>query len=233
MLLFIRLIIGIAKSYCGDIVKLAGQRRKKRRCISLFFKRTIDLVFSFIGLIFFSPLMLIAGIMVKLNSPGPIIYKQNRTGMDGKVFTMYKIRTMVRDAELFTGPIWSKKDDPRLVKRGDLLRKYHIDELPQLFNVLKGEMSLVGPRPERPEIIEKLESAIPDYKTRFTVKPGITGYAQILHKYDEEMRDVRLKLKYEIFYIKKMCVLMDIKIISKTLVTILMGKGEYQRKKGV
>ena len=220
-------IFNIWKSYLVDILELTRERIKKRKCISLVLKRTMDLIASFIGLIFFGPVILITGMIIKFNSSGPIFYKQRRVGKNGKIFIIYKIRTMIENAESETGPVWAKKSDPRVVKGGWFLRKYHIDELPQLFNVLKGEMSFVGPRPERPEIIERFNHHIPNYDKKLSVKQGITGYAQIRHKYDETIKDVKMKLRYEIFYIERMCLIVDIRILLITLWVVLMGKDEY------
>jgi len=190
----------------------------------------MDLFFSFFGLAVFAPVIFLAAIMIKINSTGPIIYRQERAGKNGRVFTMYKIRTMIEDAEEGTGPVWAKKADVRIVRGGDFLRKYHIDELPQLFNVLKGDMSLVGPRPERPEIVEHLYRVIPNYYKKMAVKPGITGYAQIRHKYDETIKDVVRKLRYELFYIDKACCTIDIRILLDTIALILSGRDQYYKR---
>jgi lipopolysaccharide/colanic/teichoic acid biosynthesis glycosyltransferase len=192
-----------------------------------FFKRTLDLVISFIGLIFFGPIILLVGMFIKFNSPGPVFYKQERVGKNSKTFLMYKLRTMIKDAEAKTGPVWAKRNDSRITGMGYFLRRSHIDELPQLFNVLKGEMSLVGPRPERPEIIEKFNHLIPNYEKKLSIKPGITGYAQIRHKYDETLRDVKTKLKYELFYIQRMCLMLDLKILLVTILVLVIGKDDY------
>lgn len=226
-------VTAIINSYFTDILELAKERRRRRKSFSLFLKRTFDLIASFAGLVVFFPVILASGIIVKSNSPGPIIYKQDRVGINNRIFTMYKIRTMRANAESRTGPVWSKRNDPRVVPFGAFLRMSHIDELPQLFNVLKGEMSLVGPRPERPEIVKRFKDAFPKYADRVTVKPGITGYAQIRHKYDEHIDDVRTKLKYELFYIKKICFLVDMSILLETLVIVMQGKDHYESKIGV
>ena len=224
----IDLIVGILKSYFVDIFELVRQIRSEKKCFSLALKRTMDLALSFIGLIFFSPIILGAGAMIKFNSKGPMFHRQERLGKAGKLFTIYKIRTMTQDAELYTGPVWAKKDDPRIVKGGRFMRVSHIDELPQLFNVLKGDMSLVGPRPERPQIVDRFKGLIPNYSERLRIKPGITGYAQIRHKYDESLNDVTKKLKYELFYIKKVCIIVDLKILLGTAQKILMQRHGYE-----
>jgi len=227
----IDLIVGILRSYFVDIFELAREIRLERKCLSLLLKRTIDLTFSFAGLIFFLPIILAAGAVVKLNSKGPMFYAQDRVGKNGRLFTIYKIRSMAQDAESKTGPVWAKRDDPRIVNGCHFMRQYHIDELPQLFNVLKGEMSLVGPRPERPEIMERFKHLIPNYDERLRIKPGITGYAQIRHKYDESFKDVSRKLRYELFYIKKVCLIVDLSILLGTAQQILMQRDEYGPKR--
>ena len=141
------------------------------------------------------------------------------------MFDIYKIRTMRVDAEKYTGPVWAKEDDPRLIKFGKIIRKLHIDELPQLYNVVKGDMSIVGPRPERPVFVEKLCEEILDYKKRIKVRPGITGLAQVRHKYDETIADVRKKVKYDLLYIREMCFMVDLRILLRTVVVAVTGKG--------
>jgi lipopolysaccharide/colanic/teichoic acid biosynthesis glycosyltransferase len=163
--------------------------------------------------------------VIKKVSPGPVFFKQNRVGKDGKLFTIYKLRTMKLNAEKETGTVWAKEDDPRLIKGGKLIRKAHIDELPQLVNVLRGDMSLIGPRPERPEIVKDLKEVVPEYEKRFCVKPGITGLAQVWHKYDETIQDVKKKIKYDLLYIRKMCLLVDLRILLQTLIVVATGKG--------
>jgi len=199
-----------------------------KHCFFLYLKHTLDIIGSLFGLTLFSPMMLTAGILMKLSSPGTIIYKQKRVGKDGKIFKMYKLRTMQMNAEPEDQPVWAKRNDPRIIKGGGyFLRKYHIDELPQLFNVLKGEMSLVGPRPERPRLVKEFTRLIPGYNKRLSVRPGITGHAQIWHKYDETIRDVKLKLKYELLYIRRMCLSTDLKVVANTIYIILSGKDGY------
>ena len=150
-----------------------------------------------------------------------------RSGLNGKPFMVYKFRSMVQNAEKKSGPVWSSKDDPRITKVGKFIRKVRIDEIPQFINVFKGEMSLVGPRPERPFFVEKLSEEIPLYKRRLKVRPGITGWAQVKHKYDESIDDVKMKLRYDLFYIENMSIRMDINIIFRTVFVVLFGKGHY------
>lgn len=189
-------------------------------------KRLIDLMVSGTILVLGLPLWIGVGLMVRLSSPGPAIYRQKRVGRKGRPFTMFKFRTMVNNAEKGTGPIWAKEDDPRYTPVGRWLRKTRLDEIPQLWNVLQGKMSLVGPRPERPFFVEKLAQEIPLYSRRHRVKPGITGWAQIKWKYDESLEDVRQKVKYDLFYIENMSLRMDFKILFSTIRTALKGEGQ-------
>ncbi|HVO74778.1 MAG TPA: sugar transferase [Ignavibacteriaceae bacterium] len=190
-------------------------------------KRLIDIVVSLIILIFNSPICLLAAIAIKMDSPGPIFFTQERCGMNNTQFRIVKFRSMFPNAEKFTGPVWSQKDDPRVTRIGRIIRKLRIDEIPQMFNVLKGEMSLVGPRPERPYFVEMLSKEIPFYKRRLKVRPGITGWAQVKHKYDETIEDVKIKLRYDLFYIENMSLRMDFKILFRTVFVVLFGKGHY------
>lgn len=191
-------------------------------------KRLLDVVTSFIILFVTLPANLIASVAIKLNSKGPVFFKQERSGMNGSVFKMLKFRSMYEDAEKHTGPVWSPKDDPRITAVGKIIRKVRIDEIPQMFNVLRGEMSIVGPRPERPFFVEKLSEEIPYYKRRLKVRPGITGWAQVKHKYDESVEDVKIKLRYDLFYIENMSLRMDFKIIIRTIFVVLFGKGHFK-----
>jgi lipopolysaccharide/colanic/teichoic acid biosynthesis glycosyltransferase len=187
-------------------------------------KRAMDILISLIGLTMCSPILLLTGLLIQLTSRGPVIYKQERVGKFGKVFKIYKLRTMCIDAEKNTGAVWAKKDDPRVTPLGRILRKTHIDEIPQLLNVLKGEMSIVGPRPERPELVRDLKTLICDYEKRLIIKPGITGLAQVWHKYDETICDVKKKIKYDLLYIRKMCLMVDLRILFRTFVVVFSGR---------
>ena len=189
------------------------------------FKRFLDLILSISGMLICAPILILAAILIKLHSRGPIIYKQNRVGKNGNIFRIYKLRSMCLDAEKETGAVWARTNDPRVTTVGRLLRKTHIDEIPQLLNVIKGEMSIVGPRPERPEMVRDLKKLIHDYEMRMEVKPGITGLAQVWHKYDETIEDVKKKIKYDVLYIKKMCLLADLQILAQTFRVVLTGKG--------
>ncbi len=191
-------------------------------------KRILDVIVSLIILIISFPIIAIASLAIKLDSKGPVFFKQERCGLNNKTFKIIKFRSMVHDAEKMTGPVWSQKDDPRITRIGNIIRKLRIDEIPQMINVLKGEMSLVGPRPERPFFVEKLSEQIPYYKRRLKVRPGITGWAQVKHKYDESIEDVKVKLRYDLFYIENMSLRMDFKILFRTVFVVLFARGHYE-----
>jgi sugar transferase (PEP-CTERM system associated) len=182
-------------------------------------------VIALILLIVSAPVMLIVAVLVKLTSKGPVLYRQVRVGKDDKPFTLYKFRSMRVDAEANTGAVWATKDDPRITPLGKWLRKLRLDELPQLFNVLRGEMSIVGPRPERPEFTRTLEEKIPFYRQRTCVKPGVTGWAQINHKYGDTLEDTIKKLEYDLYYIKHLSFSLDLYIVLSTIKTVLLGRG--------
>jgi exopolysaccharide biosynthesis polyprenyl glycosylphosphotransferase len=187
-------------------------------------KRMIDLGVSAAALLIGLPLWLMIAGAIKLETPGPVLYKQERVGKDGEHFKIIKFRSMIVDAER-AGPQWAHKRDPRVTRIGWLLRKLHLDEIPQLWNVLSGHMSLVGPRPERPIFVETLSREIPLYPRRLKVRPGITGWAQVKHTYDESIDDVRKKVQYDLFYIENMSLRMDMKIIFNTVSHMLLGRG--------
>ena len=188
-------------------------------------KRVLDVLAVLFGVLILSPILLALALAVKLTSKGPIIYKQVRVGRFGRYFTMYKFRTMRADAEKGTGPVWAQTNDSRLTPIGKFLRKTHMDELPQLFNILKGEMSLIGPRPERPKFVKEFKQSIPGYEKRLLVKPGITGLAQVWWRYDESFEDVKKKLKYDLLYIKRVCLWADFNILLRTFRVVLTGEG--------
>ncbi len=188
-------------------------------------KRVLDIVFSSLVIIFTSPVMLIIAILIKLTSRGPLLLKQERMGLDGKTFNMLKFRTMFTNAEQETGPVWAKKDDPRRTKIGKLLRKTSMDELPQFFNVLKGDMSIVGPRPERPVFIENFRNTIPKYMLRHKMKAGITGWAQVSGWRGNTSLEKRIE--YDLYYIENWSLNFDLKIIWLTLWNGLINKHAY------
>jgi lipopolysaccharide/colanic/teichoic acid biosynthesis glycosyltransferase len=216
-------------------------------------KRIIDLSLAAAALVFLSPLMAVVAAMVKTTSPGPVFYKQERVGLDrrigtrrseikavtvnrrngdrrrreslGRPFDIYKFRSMVVNAERGKGPVWASPDDPRVTPLGKYLRLFRIDELPQLWNVIKGEMSIVGPRPERPHFVDQFKERIPRYHNRLHVPPGITGLAQVLRAYDSSEEDVRLKSSYDNFYVDNRSLMLDLKIMAKTVGVVAARKG--------
>ena len=188
-------------------------------------KRAVDFLVASLLLIIFAPISLITAIAIKLDSPGPVLFSQERVGENGKVFKIFKFRSMRADAEKLTGPVWATEDDPRTTRVGRIIRKLRIDEVPQLWNVFKGDMSFVGPRPERPYFVEQLKEKIPYYNERFSVKPGITGWAQVKYPYGASEKDALEKLKYDLYYIKNMSILMDLMVIFQTAKIVLLGRG--------
>lgn len=189
-------------------------------------KRVLDFTLSLSILVLGAPVWLLVALIIKLDSRGPVFYKQERMGKDGRHFNVIKFRSMVSDAEKLTGPKWADKDDARITRSGRFMRKWRIDEVPQFFNVLAGEMSIVGPRPERPFFVEKLRKEIPLYPRRLRVQPGITGWAQIKGAYDATLDDVKQKLQYDLFYLENMSLKMDLKIILHTIYVMLAGRGQ-------
>ena len=191
---------------------------------TLFLKRVIGIILSSTGLLISAPVALIIAILIKIDSPGPVLFVQERVGKDGRIFKLYKFRSMRVDAEK-DAPKWASKDDPRVTRVGKIIRKLRLDEIPQMWNVLKGDMSFVGPRPERPYFVEQLRKKIPFYDQRHTVHPGITGWAQICYPYGASEKDALEKLKYDLYYIKYMSTMFDLFIIFKTIQIVLFGKG--------
>lgn len=188
----------------------------------LIWKRLLDILFGVIGLIISAPFILVFGIIIKLTSPGPVFFKQERVGYMGKNFKVIKLRSMRNDAEAKTGAVWAKKNDPRVTPVGRFMRKTRIDEMPQFWNVLKGDMSLVGPRPERPELTEKFYKQWPEFPQRLRIIPGITGYAQVNGGYDISPEE---KCHLGNYYIKHYSFLFDIKIALQTIKTMFTGDG--------
>jgi lipopolysaccharide/colanic/teichoic acid biosynthesis glycosyltransferase len=217
--------------------------------------RSMDIGVSLSLLVLLSPLLLLVGVVVKLESGGPVFYRQTRVGKNyrnggrkiwlnlreqpsleerrngnlcGKPFNLYKFRTMVADAEVSSGPVWARKDDPRVTRVGKFLRSTYLDEIPQLFNVFRGHMSLVGPRPERPYFTRRLAVQVPQYPARFSVKPGITGLAQVKRRSDSSVEDVKKKLRFDRLYCQKKCLLLKIRIIALTARLALNGVARGQ-----
>ena len=218
-------------------------------------KRLVDIVGAAVLMVLFSPLGLLIAAAIKLDSPGPVIYSQERVGFnrrrhtrrrtmaaahrnsrrserrvltaEGRPFMIYKFRTMVAHAEREAGPVWALKHDPRITRVGHILRATRLDELPQLWNVLRGNMSLVGPRPERPFFVHRFARHIPGYPSRLYTHPGITGLAQVEHSYDASEDDVRIKLTYDLTYIERYSLLSDLRILAKTVVVMITRKGAH------
>jgi sugar transferase (PEP-CTERM system associated) len=191
----------------------------------LAYKRVASVIVSVVGLLLSLPILPFIILVIKLTSSGPVFYRQRRVGRDDVVFYCYKLRTMRADAEADSGPTWAGDDDPRITSVGRFLRQSRMDEIPQLWNVLRGDMSLVGPRPERPEFVETLSKEIPYYHLRHTVRPGITGWAQVRYKYGSSVEDAKEKLRYDLFYIKNMSAGLDLLIFFTTIKIILLGRG--------
>lgn len=208
--------------------------------------RTMNVALASIGLIVASPVMFLFAALVKLTSAGPILYSQARVGLNrrrpadasrsydrrardlgGRPFMIYKFRTMRMDAEKPNGAIWATMGDPRVTPIGEIMRKYRIDELPQLFNVIRGDMNIVGPRPERPSIFSRLCDDIADYPQRQRAKPGITGWAQINQSYDRDINDVRSKVRYDLEYLQRQSVAEDLKIMARTVPVMIFRKGAW------
>ena len=188
-------------------------------------KRLLDIAVALLMLVFVWPLMILTALAVRADSPGPALFSQERIGRDGKPFTLYKFRSMRTDAETASGPVWATANDPRITRVGRFIRKSRLDELPQLFNVLAGSMSLVGPRPERAHFVDDLATKIPYFRQRHLVKPGLTGWAQINYRYGASFEDAVQKLQYDLFYIKNQSLLFDLSILFNTVKIVLLRKG--------
>ena len=187
-------------------------------------KRGVDILASLVALALFFPITLLISLAIRLDSKGPILYKQERVGEDEKIFRLLKFRSMRKDAEM-GDPVWASVEDPRITRVGRVIRKLRFDEIPQMINVLKGEMSFVGPRPERDFFVKQLEKEVPYYSQRHVIKPGITGWAQIMYRYGASKEDSLQKLKYDLYYVKHMSIVLDLMIIFETVKIVLLGKG--------
>ncbi len=190
-----------------------------------FIKRICDVLFAAFGIAITVPFIFFIPVLIKLDSKGPVLFKQKRIGEGEKIFTVYKFRTMIDCAEKDTGPVWSQAGDCRITRLGNFLRKTRLDEIPQLFNVIRGDMSFIGPRPERPFFVETLKKQIPYYSERHCIKPGVTGWAQVRHEYGDSVKDAVEKLKYDLYYMKYQSVFLDFLIMMDTMKVILFGRG--------
>ncbi len=195
------------------------------RSRTMLLQRFISLTAAALGLILTSPILLLCAIAIKLESKGPVFYKQERVGRTEKPFTIYKLRSMRQDAEKFSGAVWAADNDSRVTRIGRYLRSFRLDELPQLWNVLRGDMNLVGPRPERPEFVQMLEQQLPYYAHRHVVRPGVTGWAQIRFRYGSTLKDQQEKLRYDFFYIKNISLSLDLYVMFQTVKIILLSRG--------
>jgi sugar transferase (PEP-CTERM system associated) len=187
-------------------------------------KRSMDVIVALVALVFALPIMVLVALAIWLETGSPIVFRQERTGLKGRTFEIMKFRSMFQNAEA-NGPVWAATDDHRITRVGNLLRKFRLDELPQILNVLRGEMSLVGPRPERPHFCELLEQSIPFFALRHTVRPGITGWAQVKYQYGATVEESKTKLEYDFFYIKHMSVVLDLAILFETAKVMIYGRG--------
>lgn len=179
-------------------------------------KKIVDIIFAIVVLVITSPIVLVCSLFIYFYDKGPVIYKQERVGLNGKVFQLYKLRSMVVNSET-NGAVWSHKNDTRVTPIGRIIRKLHIDEIPQMINIIKGELSLVGPRPERPEFVATLEKTIPHYELRHIIRPGFTGWAQIKYRYANTIDDTKEKFKYDLYYIKNRNIFIDLGIVLRTI----------------
>jgi sugar transferase (PEP-CTERM system associated) len=196
----------------------------RRRLITMLLKRFVDVLIAVLGILVLLPFVVVLAILIKVDSSGPVFYRQMRVGLRGRPYMIWKFRSMRQDAEQ-SGARWASSEDPRVSRVGRWIRKWRLDELPQLINVMKGEMSLVGPRPERPVFVQELRNTIPYYDLRHTVRPGITGWAQTRFRYGASKEDSHVKLQYDLFYVKNLSLVLDLRIVIQTAKVMLMGEG--------
>ncbi|MFZ1804176.1 MAG: exopolysaccharide biosynthesis polyprenyl glycosylphosphotransferase, partial [Nitrospira sp.] len=196
----------------------------KQRMATRIMKRFGDMMVAIGGILVLIPLFLLVAFLIKVDSSGPVFYRQVRVGLRGRPFSIWKFRSMVQDAEN-AGAQWAQADDPRISRVGWWLRKTRVDEFPQLINVLRGEMSLVGPRPERPVFVQDLRKTIPYYDLRHTVRPGITGWAQVKFRYGASAEDAHMKLQYDLYYVKRLSFGIDMSVLVQTVRVMLLGEG--------
>ncbi|MGQ0665553.1 MAG: TIGR03013 family XrtA/PEP-CTERM system glycosyltransferase [Nitrospiraceae bacterium] len=196
----------------------------QRRLVAMWFKRFVDIICAAAGMFLLFPIFVIIALSIRLDSAGPVFYRQVRVGLQGNPFVIWKFRTMRDDAER-NGPRWARVRDSRITRVGRWVRLLRVDEFPQLLNVLKGEMSLVGPRPERPVFVQELRKQIPYYDLRHTIRPGITGWAQVKYRYGASAQDAHVKLQYDLYYVKNLSVVLDIRVLIATVKVVLFGVG--------
>ncbi len=249
------LFVALSSVFIFAMPRVLTKQGNVRGILTDIVKRFMDIVGSIAGLVLTLPAWLIVPVLIKLDSNGPVFYSQTRVGVDrrkrgrrvyqnadvddrrsrdrrrenyhGQLFEVIKFRTMVTDAEKASGPVWATKNDPRITRLGQFLRKTRLDEIPQFINVLRGDMSLVGPRPERPKFVEDLSQQVPGYTGRLAVKPGITGLAQVENGYDDSISSVKRKVAYDLTYIENLSIWFDIKILFKTIKVVFTGKGAH------
>jgi exopolysaccharide biosynthesis polyprenyl glycosylphosphotransferase len=188
-------------------------------------KRLIEVLLSLIGMVICLPFFPLVALAIRLDSPGSVFYSQERVGLNGRIFRVYKFRTMRQNAEAQTGAVFSVRGDPRVTRLGRFMRKVRIDELPQLYNILRGDMSLIGPRPERPEHVARLTEKIPFYRTRNVIRPGLTGWAQVRYEYGSTDEDAMIKLQYDLYYIRHQSLVLDLNILIRTVGRVLRMSG--------
>jgi sugar transferase (PEP-CTERM system associated) len=197
----------------------------RKSAVILWVRRVISFLVAVVGLIFLAPVFLVVSLFIAVDSPGRIFYLQERVGFNGKRIQLIKFRSMIENAEAESGPRWATEMDPRITRVGRILRKFRIDEIPQFLNVLKGDLDIVGPRPERPVFVRKLEESIPYYALRHSVRPGVTGWAQIMFTYCGTIEESREKLQYDLFYVKNMSIKLDLMILVRTIKILILGRG--------
>jgi exopolysaccharide biosynthesis polyprenyl glycosylphosphotransferase len=219
-----RIVSDVQETVYGHVIQDIYKDIFKPREINI--RRIFDYTVALFLILLFVPIFLLIALAIKLDSNGSVFYSQIRVGKDGREFRIYKFRSMAQDAEKKSGPIWAQKNDSRITRVGSLMRKMRIDELPQLINILKGDMSFIGPRPERPFFVGTFKQQIPLYTNRLKVKPGVTGWAQVKWGYDDTIEDVKEKLKYDLYYINGRSFLLDVKILFLTIGTVLLSKGQ-------
>ncbi len=213
----------VGRQHWAVVLPLEGQSLTLRSYLSV--KRLLDITIALIGLLAFALILPLIALLMRLDSPGPIFYRQERVGRGGRPFKVIKLRSMIPDAERASGPVWASGKDPRITRIGRLLRKSRLDEVPQLWNVLSGEMSMVGPRPERDVFVDQLTQQIPFYRTRLAVKPGLTGWAQVRYRYGNSVEDSLIKLQYDLYYIRHQSLALDLLIMIRTVGKMLAFQG--------